>query len=73
MLVPLSFGPFTGTVTDSQGNVVDTVSEPGDDKGASAKNAKDAVSCTFSLTDTQDGYTFTGGGSVVVRITPARS
>lgn len=38
--VPLAFGEFTGTVTDAQGNVVDSFSEPGVAKGQSGKNAK---------------------------------
>lgn len=79
-LVPVSFGPFTGTIRDAQGNVVETFTEPAASKGQSAKGLKDEVNCTFSFQDVSDGsdpdypagYTFTGSGSAVVRITPSR-
>ncbi len=70
-LIPLAFGPFTGTVKDSDGNVVEEINEPGSSKGRSAKNAKDAVNCTFEFSGTEDGMTFEGSGSALVRITPA--
>ena len=72
VLIPLAFGPFTGTVTDSDGNVVETINEPGSSKGESAKRAKNAVTCSFEFSGTEDGLTFTGRGTVVVRITPAK-
>ena len=70
VLIPLSFGPFAGEVTDSQGNVVETIDEPGSSKGQSGKRAEDAVTCSFTFSSTEDGFTFTGGGTVTVRITP---
>ena len=78
--VPVSFGTFTGTLRDPSGNVVETFSEPGASKGRSAKGVKDPVTCTFSFTEVSDGsdphfpagYTFSGSGSVVVRIVANR-
>ncbi|HUR19018.1 MAG TPA: hypothetical protein VMZ51_08830 [Acidimicrobiales bacterium] len=78
--VPVSFGAFTATVTDADGNVVASFTDPGESKGQSAKGVKDPVNCTFSFTEVSDGsdpdfpagYTFTGSGSAVVRITPSR-
>lgn len=72
VLVPLAFGPFTGTVTDSDGNVIETINEPGSSKGQSAEHAKNAVTCSFTFSSTENGMTFTGGGTVVVRITPQK-
>ncbi len=74
MLVPVAFGSFTGTLTDSQGNVVETFTDPGVGKGQSGKNAKNTVTCTveFSVTFVEDGetFTFTGSGTVTGVITP---
>lgn len=60
--------------------MVDTFTEPGAGKGRSAKGRKDLVSCTFSFTEPSDGSdpefpagsTFTGTGTVVVKITPGK-
>lgn len=79
-IVPVSFGPFTGTVTDADGNVVDSFTEPGSSKGQSAKGVKNPVTCSFSFTEVSDGtdpdfpagFTFAGSGTAVVRITPSR-
>src|SRR5687767_8501399 len=35
VLIPLAFGDFSGTVTDAQGNVVDSFTDPGIAKGQS--------------------------------------
>jgi len=59
-------------VRDADGNVVDTFTEPASTKGQSAKGVKNPVRCTFEFTEQSDGFTFTGSGSVVVRITPSR-
>lgn len=72
MLIPLAFGPFTGTVTDGEGNVVEEINEPGSSKGQSGKRAKNAVTCSFTFSGTEGGMTFTGSGTVVVRITPQK-
>lgn len=74
VLVPLAFGDFSGTVTDSEGNVVDEFSDPGIAKGQSGKNAKNTITCTFEFNETftEEGetYTFSGGGSVTGYTTP---
>lgn len=77
--VPVSFGTFTGTVRDAQGNVVDSFTEEGSAKGQSAKGLKNPVTCTYSFSEVSDGsdpefpagYTFSGSGTAVVRITPS--
>ncbi len=79
-LVPVAFGDFTGTIRNTSGMVVDTFTEPGAAKGQSAKGRKNLVSCTFSFLETSDGsdpefpagFTFTGTGTVVVKITPSK-
>ena len=72
--VPVSFGEFTFTVTDAQGNVVDQGTEPGIDKGKgnAAKGKKTLITCEFSFSDTEDGLTFEGGGTVTGFLTPNR-
>ena len=47
IFVPVSFGEVTGTVTDEQGNVVDSFTDPPMSKGP-GKNAD--LQCTFSGT-----------------------
>ncbi len=80
VLVPVAFGVFTGTITDVDGVVVATFTEPGERKG-SGKQKVDAT-CSFTFTDTffSDGsdpefpavgtFTFTGSGTADVKITP---
>ena len=78
-LVPVQLGPFTGTVTDREGRVISSFTNPGKSKGRSAVGLADPITCSFSFTDVSDGsdpgfpegYTFTGSGTVVVRITPS--
>lgn len=73
VFVPIGFGRFTGTVTNAAtGEVVETIDDPPTWKGQSAKGVKDAITCTFSFSGTEDGFTFVGGGSVVARMTPGR-
>lgn len=74
VFVPVSFGAFTLQNADT-GEVV--FSEPATSKGQSAKGVKNPVNCTFSFAFSTDGSeglpagNYTGGGSVVVRITPS--
>jgi hypothetical protein len=74
VFIPLSFGPFNFTITDAQGNVIDSGSEPGAAKGKSGKNATNTLTCTFSFsgTETVEGetLTFSGSGSVTGYATP---
>lgn len=74
MLIPVSFGDFTGTITDEQGNVLESFVEPGRAKGP-ANNAE--FDCTFSITETFEHpelgtLTFTGSGTVQGFVTPRR-
>lgn len=74
VFIPTSFGSFTGTITDANGDVVDTFTDPGPSiKGSGTRDAKaDIISCTYTFSDVSDGsdpefpagYTFTGTGEV---------
>ena len=55
--IPLSFGEFTGTFTDNEGNVF-PVDEPAVDKGQSNRNGKGDVTCTFAFSGTEEEGTF---------------
>ena len=67
ILKPFGFGQFTGTLTDPQGNVVEQFTEPGESKRAAANQR--LVTCGFSFSETEDGFTFTASGTVLVKIT----
>jgi hypothetical protein len=74
VFVPVWFGEFSGTITDENGNVVDSFTEPATTKGA-GNNAD--IECTYSVTNTfQDPelgpgtFTFSGSGSVRGIATP---
>lgn len=70
VLIPLSFGPFTGTATYPDGTS-ETFTEPGSSKGRSGKNARGTVNCTFTFSGAdEDGTTFMGSGSVTGYVTP---
>ncbi len=74
-LVPTAFGEFHGTVTDSDGNVIDEFVDPAMTKGSSSKQRATTTSCTFTITDSFEDpdlgmLTFTGTGSVTGFITP---
>lgn len=79
-LIPVAFGEFSGEVRDADGNVIEEFDEPGESKGQSAKGLKNPVTCSFTFTEVSDGsdpefpegFSFTGSGTVVVRITPGR-
>jgi hypothetical protein len=72
VLVPLSFGDFTGTITYPDGTVEPLPPEPGGAKGKgnAGKHATDLVTCTFSFSGVEDGVLFEGGGTVTGFITP---
>ena len=70
MLVPLAFGPSTFTITDPNGVVVDSGTDPEAAKGESA-NAAGAQWCTYWLSVTDgDGFTFSVSGPVLGKVTP---
>jgi hypothetical protein len=64
VVVPLSFGEETGTVRDPEGTVVDQFTEPATTKGRARARGRERVSCTYSATFTEDGFTITVTGSV---------
>jgi hypothetical protein len=69
-LIPLAFGPTTFTVTDPNGVVVDSGTDPAAAKGSSA-HATGAQWCTFSLSGTdENGFTFSVTGDVLGMVTP---
>ena len=78
MLVPTSFGEFHGTLTDSDGNVIEEFVDPPTTKGNSGKRARaTTTSCTFSFTESFDDpdlgpVTFSAEGSVTGFVTPVR-
>src|SRR5215207_4318480 len=51
-LVPLSFGEFHGTITNSAGQVVDSFDDPATFKGQAGKNARDTVTCDLDFSET---------------------
>jgi len=72
VFVPVSFGEVNGTITDSEGTVIDTFTDPPATKGA-GKNAD--LHCTFSDTDTFEDpqlgeLTFSVSGEVAGFVTP---
>jgi hypothetical protein len=78
ILVPTAFGEFHGTVTDSDGNVIDQFSDPPVVKGNSGNHARTTTtSCTFTLTESFEDpglglLTLTVEGSVTGFVTPVR-
>jgi hypothetical protein len=74
VFVPHAFGPFTGTIYDDHGNVVDSETDPAQTQG-SGKQPND-MSCTYSFTWVSDGsdpgfpagYSFVGAGSVTGQV-----
>lgn len=72
--MPVSFGEFTGTITDENGEVIDSFTDPPITKGA-GKNADLDCSYTFMETfeDPELGVlTFAGTGTVSGFATPRR-
>jgi hypothetical protein len=52
-LIPLSFGETTGTVTDANGNLVDSFSDPATAKGSAGSHDRTTTtSCTYTSDDT---------------------
>jgi hypothetical protein len=73
IVVPVAFGEVTATVTDPDGNVVDSETDPPVSKGSSAQNPNATTNCSFFASATDpDGFTFTLTGTATVLITPSR-
>lgn len=74
VFVPHAFGPFTGTIRDASGAVVDSFTDPAVTQG-SGKQPND-VACTYALSFVSDGsdpgfpagYTFSGTGTVTGQV-----
>jgi hypothetical protein len=76
MLTPVSFGEFTGTITDKKGNVVETFTDPPAARGQSTKAPRNYITCTFTFSYTFEDpelglLTIEGSGSVTGFVTPA--
>ena len=77
ILVPTAFGESTFTITDSEGNVIDSETDPGSTKGHANKPRKTSTDCTFSFGGTEEDpdlgtLTFSATGTVSGFTTPAR-
>jgi hypothetical protein len=74
MLIPLSFGIVTFTITDANGTILDQEVTPASTKGnaANAPNRATQTSCAFfgSQTDPATGNFFIVSGQVVGFVTP---
>ena len=64
VLIPVAFGPATFTLTDADGNIVDQETDPGDAKGSASPAGRTLVDCSYTFSGSQDGYTFSGTGTV---------
>lgn len=72
-LVPLAFGETTFTITDANGTVLDSETQPASTKGQSGTQVRaTATSCSYtgSATDPESGTTFTLSGTVDAFVTP---
>jgi hypothetical protein len=68
-IIPFAFGEFSGTLTDPDGNVVDSFTDPPVAKKPAAHH--DQLECAFSFSETDpEGFTFTGSGTAFVKIVP---
>ena len=75
--VPTSFGEFTVVVTDADGEVVDTFTDPVLDKGSSNKPRRTSLTCTYGFeehfVDPELGpLHIEGSGTVTGFYTPVR-
>lgn len=78
ILVPTAFGEFSGTLTDSDGNVLEEFTDPPMIKGAAANQGRaTSTACTYVVTGTFEDpdlgtVTFAGTGTVTGFVTPVR-
>lgn len=64
VLIPIAFGPFTGTFTDANG-VMTTQVDPGSSKGSATPTGAAIQTCTYYLQFSfPDGSSFSGSGTV---------
>ncbi len=71
VLIPIAFGEFTGTFTDTLGNT-ETFTDPPIAKGSSSPRNGAVVECSFTIDVTFPDGTFTGEGDVTGFLTPVR-
>jgi len=74
-LVAVAFGETTFTVTDANGTVLDSETQPASTKGASGNQQRATdISCSYTggSTDPVSGMTFTISGTVEGFVTPVR-
>jgi hypothetical protein len=69
-LIPVSFGPFTGTFTSPDGTF--SFTDPPVVQNANKGGSNDRMECSYSIVGTEDGGTFQGTGSVVVAVVGKR-
>ena len=63
VLIPVAFGPFTGTFTDTNG-VTTTSTEPANMKGSSMPATGTLQTCTYYVQFSGPGGSFSGSGTV---------
>jgi hypothetical protein len=73
VVIPLSFGEETAVVRDAEGNVVDEFTEPATTKGRARARGRERVTCAYTATVTDDGFTVTITGTVTGFISGAPS
>jgi len=64
VVIPLSFAEETATVRDAEGNVVDQFTEPATTKGRARARGRERVTCNYTASITDDGFTVTITGTV---------
>ena len=69
VLIPVAFGPSTFTVTDPNDQVIDTENDPGGPKGSAAPAGRTLLDCSYSLSSSFEGYTFSVTGTVTGFVT----
>jgi len=69
VLIPVAFGEFSFTITNPSGVVIDSGTDPAFSKGSSSPKGHTLIECTYFVTNTQNGFTFSGSGGVTGFIT----
>ena len=63
VVIPVAFGESTFVVRDAEGNVVEQGTEPATSKGKAKARGRERITCGFTLTFEEDGFTATVTGS----------
>jgi hypothetical protein len=64
VVIPLSFSETTFVIRDAEGNVVEEGHRPALSKGRARARGREGVTCGFSVTFEEDGFTTAVTGSV---------